>query len=544
MRAVVAVVVALAATLAQAQVGNPPGTTIPLGPFRIAGTLVNSKTGSPLARARVTIASVNNRQSTQSFVTEEDGRFEFHVPAGKYSLVSAKRGFIQTAYDQHDQYSTAIVASSDIDSEHLTFRMAPAAVLSGRVLDEVGEPVRNAQIMLYRESHIQGVSRIFPIRGAQTDDQGQYELTPLNEGTYFISARASPWYSTSGNPAPEGGKQLPSQIDPSLDVAYPITYYGDATEAADATPIPVRGGDHLEADIHFTPVPSLHLIVHIPEDPEHGVSLPVLQRTAFDGVEQVEISHLQRIGPGEYELSGVPAGRYTVRMPAASGELKEPAELNLTSGGELDMSSGNPTSQIKATVQVEGSTTLPRQLQIGLRNSKGRVTANQVDEKGEVSFADVVAGRYDLVAGGGGQTFSVVKVSSGAGSVSGHTLTVRPGSSLNLSITLVGGSVTIEGFAKRSDKGTAGAMIVLVPKNPEANRDRFRRDQSDFDGSFSLPNVIPGTYTIVAIENGWDLDWVTPTALAKYVDYGQKVTVDDRSSKTLRLTSAVEVQTK
>jgi len=83
-----------------------------------------------------------------------------------------------------------------------------------------------------------------------------------------------------------------------------------------------------------------------------------------------------------------------------------------------------------------------------------------------------------------------------------------------------------------------------VPKNPEANRDRFRRDQSDFDGSFSLPNVIPGTYTIVAIENGWDLDWVTPTALAKYVDYGQKVTVDDRSSKTLRLTSAVEVQTK
>jgi len=422
--------------------------------------------------------------------------------------------------------------------------MGPNAVLSGRVLDEVGEPVRNAQIMVYRENHFQGVSRIFPVRGATTDDQGYYEATPLDEGTYFVSAKASPWYTTAPNVAANGGKQLPSQIDPSLDVAYPITYYGDATEAEDATPIPVRGGDHLEADIHLTPVPCLHLIVHIPEDPEHGVSLPVLQKSAFDGTEQVETSHLQRIGAGEYELTGVPAGRYTVRMPGASGEMKEPAEVNLTSGGELDMSSGNPTARMRVTVQMEGASSLPRQLQIGLRNLKGRVTASQVDEKGEANFADVIAGRYELVAGAAGQPLSVVKMSSETGTVSGHTLSVPPGSALNLSITLVGGSVTIEGFAKHGDKGTAGAMIVLVPKNPEANRDRFRRDQSDFDGSFSLPHVIPGSYTIVAIENGWDLDWATAATLAKYLEHGQRLFVDGRSPKIMHLPSAVEVEIK
>jgi len=87
-------------------------------------------------------------------------------------------------------------------------------------------------------------------------------------------------------------------------------------------------------------------------------------------------------------------------------------------------------------------------------------------------------------------------------------------------------------------------MIVLVPKNPEANHDRFRRDQSDLDGSFSLPNVIPGSYTIIAIENGWDLDWSEPAVLAQYLQHGQTIEVGDRSSTPMHLADAVEVQAK
>ena len=53
----------------------------------------------------------------------------------------------------------------------------------------------------------------------------------------------------------------------------------------------------------------------------------------------------------------------------------------------------------------------------------------------------------------------------------------------------------------RAGKGFAGAMVVLVPKNPEADRELFRRDQSDLDGTFLLRNVIPGSYTLLAIQN-------------------------------------------
>jgi len=85
-------------------------------------------------------------------------------------------------------------------------------------------------------------------------------------------------------------------------------------------------------------------------------------------------------------------------------------------------------------------------------------------------------------------------------------------------------------------------MIVLVPRNPEENRDRIRRAESDLDGSFSLPNVIPGSYTILAIENGWDLDWAEPAVLAGYLKHGQTFEVGDRSRTTMHRDDAIEVQ--
>jgi len=445
---------------------------------------------------------------------------------------------------------TAIVTGAGLDTENVTLRLAPNAVLAGKVLDEFQDPVRHAQITVYRENHFQGVSRIFNFRGAMTDDQGRYEVTPLNEGTYFVSVKASPWYAVHPTSTGEGAASKanppspPPQVDPSLDVVYPITYYGDATEAEDAAPIPVRGGDRLEADIHLNPVPSLHLIVHVPEDSTQGMTVPVLQRPSFDGVDEVENSSIQNVAPGVVELTGVAAGRYTVRMRDSSGQLQEPTEVNLNSGGELDVSSGRSMSKIKATVQIEGAASLPSQLQIGLRNSKGRVDAAEVDAKGEANFADVIPGKYDVVAGSATNRYSVVRIASEAGTISGHALKVPPGASLTVALSLVGGSVTVEGFAKRTGKGVSGAMIVLVPKNPEANHDRFRRDQSDLDGSFSLPNVIPGSYTIIAIENGWDLDWSEPAVLAQYLQHGQMIEVGDRSPTPMHLASAVEVEAK
>ena len=118
---------------APAQVETPDRKPIPAGAFRIAGVVVNAKAASPLARCRVTITDAKNAGQRAEYVTGDDGHFEFHVPAGKYSLGGAKRGFISAGYNQHEQFSTAIVTGADLDTESLILRLAPNAVLCREV---------------------------------------------------------------------------------------------------------------------------------------------------------------------------------------------------------------------------------------------------------------------------------------------------------------------------------------------------------------------------------------------------------------------------
>ena len=149
-----------------------------------------------------------------------------------------------------------------------------------------------------------------------------------------------------------------------------------------------------------------------------------------------------------------------------------------------------------------------------------------------------------MIAGSPDRAYSVVEIAADGRATPGHTLTVTEASPMSVSVKLVPGSGAVEGIVQRSGKGVAGAMVVLIPKDPENNRDRFRRDQSDLDGSFSLRDVIPGTYTVVAIGDGWDLDWSRAPVISRYTALGQTVVVPGQGQEAIRLREPIEVQAK
>jgi hypothetical protein len=128
-----------------------------------------------------------------------------------------------------------------------------------------------------------------------------------------------------------------------------------------------------------------------------------------------------------------------------------------------------------------------------------------LDATGEATFFNIPAGKYALVAFAPDKRYSVVRTVSSGVETSGHVLTLAPGSFLSVTAFLAVGMVTVEGFAKRGDKLSYGVMVALIPKDPQSHLDMFRRDQSDSDGSFVLPAVIPGNYTLIAIEDAWGL---------------------------------------
>jgi len=107
---------------------------------------------------------------------------------------------------------------------------------------------------------------------------------------------------------------------------------------------------------------------------------------------------------------------------------------------------------------------------------------------------------------------------------------------------VVAGIVNVEGYVKRGDKAAGGAMVALIPKDPQTHLEMFRRDQSDLDGSFTLREVIPGTYTLIAVEDAWGFPWQQPEALQRYLQHGQNLIIGELMTNAVHLPDAVEVQ--
>lgn len=534
----IATALSIAALHAPAQnVSTAPTTSA--GTFRIAGTVVSKVDSHPLANAEVAIADTKARPQPISVVTSDDGKFEFTgIPAGKYSLSGAKRGFIPAGYDQHDQFSTAIVTGAGLDTEHLVLKLDSDSVISGKVLDEAGEPVRDATIALYRDNHFEGANRIQNSRGAQTNDLGEFEIPNLTPGTYFLSAGAQPWYAVH----PPSDMARSAAFDPSLDVTYPATYYGDVTDAESATPISIHGGEHLQLDVHLNPVPSLHVIVHVPSSGDNQFPFPQFEQTGFEGSVPVQRTENRMITPGTWEISGIPAGKYNVRLMGqnSAGQING---VNIdASTPELDTSTAEPMCSVKVSVSyVDASPTGPHGVM--LQSSTSRINAGRpLDSKNEAQFENVSPGRYEVFVFGRGARFSVGRLQAEGATVTGHTVSLTSGASATLLISAMKGTAEIEGVVKRSGKAVAGAMVVLVPRDPGGNHDLFRRDQSDLDGTFVFHDVIPGSYTAVAIENGWDLDWAVPELILPYAKRGVAVQVGDKPAQHLSLSGPLEAQ--
>jgi hypothetical protein len=170
-----------------------------------------------------------------------------------------------------------------------------------------------------------------------------------------------------------------------------------------------------------------------------------------------------------------------------------------------------------------------------------QVPIYSVSNNGQFAFEPIRQGAWELAAESAEKQLPITSITVGNRPHPGNRLTVQD-KPLQVVVTVSLGETRIEGFVKKDEKGIAGVMVVLVPKDLAAFPALARRDQSDSDGSFALRDVAPGQYTVVAIENGWNLDWERPEVISRYLPGGVAVSVTESSGKLVRLTQAVPVQ--
>jgi hypothetical protein len=170
---------------------NPQEKT---GTAVLSGRVVAADSGKPLRRALVRASSQETPQG-RSVSTDGDGRWQLkNLPAGNYRVTISKGGYVDIAYGQQRPFEAGKVLEITDGQilEKLDVALPRAGVITGRVVDELGEPITGARVQPMRYRFAGGQRRLVAIApGDSTDDIGQFRLYGLSPGEYFISAQMS-----------------------------------------------------------------------------------------------------------------------------------------------------------------------------------------------------------------------------------------------------------------------------------------------------------------------------------------------------------------
>jgi len=525
---------ALLQATAAAQQAPSPSTL-----YRITGTVVSASTGEPVSRTTVAALSASDHQTVASIETGNDGRFALEgLAAAKYDLAAFKRGFLLSLYNQHELFNTAIVTGEGQQTEGLIMRMTPTASLHGVVSADGGDPVENAKVLLFLKPH-NSTARITQAADTNTDDTGAYDFGDLAPGEYFLAVTAKPWYALHHSAL----QQRPA-TDPStaLDVAYPVTYFDSTTDEASATPITLAAGSREEANINLHAVPALHLTVESPNKHAWRDTRSQLRQIIFGSLastESITPGFVAQAGPSEF--TGVAPGHYEL----SQGDPPRIADLDASANMQVDPNLGKPTVEISGTLRSSSGAALPDKVSLSIESLEGVHQQEPVfvNNDGQFTFQSIRQGNYELTASTPDKQLPTTSITIDNRSHPGNQLTATD-KPLQVLVTVSLSETRIEGFAYRAEKAAPGVMIVLVPKDLSVFPTLARRDQSDSDGSFALRDVAPGHYTVVAIEDGWELDWERPEVIARYLTGGIPVSVTESSGKLVRLSESVPVQSR
>lgn len=421
--------------------------------YRVAGRVVDSVTGAPLARVRVSISPSGNREQVISQVTRDDGRFLFDkLRADKYHLTADRNGSSQQVYGEWlgGGFGTSIVTGPGESTEDITFRYSPPAVISGRVLDDAGEPVRNALVQLLMARIIGGRRRVVTREWLWTKDLGEYRFSQLSAGSYYIVVTARPWFA---------GYRMLQDVRFN---AYAPAFYPDTKGTAGEQAIQLKAGEEAAAEIRLTPANGATINVTFPQQRFGEIQLifhGIMGNDSFQASDEAS--------GGLHAFNGVPPGRYTIRArwndKSNSASISPEFEVNGTDI-TVDLSS-TTTASINGVVQVDSSErkSLAGAIVSFVDEESFRGFSLEVRSAGDFTAGLVPAGRYRIRVSGVKDAY--VKTVSGDG-VSDGLVTIGENERKRIQIVLTSEVGRVKGKVFLRDKPAAGAFVVLAPEQP------------------------------------------------------------------------------
>src|SRR6266487_826294 len=163
----------------------------------ITGRVTAEGTNAPVAGARIVVMTAGRRTGPMGpppqATTDQDGRFAFDKLApGEYGLNVQKTGFAPMNESMTRQRTFTVAAGQTLAVD---LQLQRGGVITGRVLDERGEPMTDIRIMAMRRMPVPinagAGSRFLPAQmqgPQQTNDLGEFRVAGLAPGEYVIAA--------------------------------------------------------------------------------------------------------------------------------------------------------------------------------------------------------------------------------------------------------------------------------------------------------------------------------------------------------------------
>ncbi len=513
-------------------------------------------------------------QAPPTFKTAGDGKFSFkNVPPGEYR-VYATRGtsFIPGEYGQRSPSGTGIpiTLAPGQTASNIRVSMTPSATISGRIVDADGDPVADARVNALRVAYQDGERMLLNARAALTDDRGEYRMSGLPPGQYYVASRPFEGRSTRtyGVAATSrfGGAQgadaplvtlRTTDSGAVVEETWRSIFYPSAPDARSASPVSLRPGENMRGiDINLggseTPAWRVRGIAVNGDTglPATGVTVRLLPRGQLTPSVLMPSASTDR--SGAFDVAGVLSGSYSMVLDGPQG-LSGYMPLNVgnsnVEGLQVVVAKG---VDIPYTVTVQGGAVDPALIgRLRLILDRRPVVAGQPTgavvttagwpglptssvspqtapaSNGGFVMRAVPAGEFTVKVAGMPQGSYLKSITMGRADVLSDGLRVSTEITNPLEIVLASDSGTVSGrVIDQNREAVPSVTAVLIPDPARRSRmDLYRSSATDTGGRFRFQGIAPGEYKLFAWEDVVDGAWFDAEFLQNWENVGIAVRI-------------------
>ncbi len=527
----------------------------------VAGAVTKDPGGDPVKKAVIElIAESQSEGGNYTALSASDGSFRIeNIVPGRYRLFVERAGYREL--DRHHRRSDGrvLTLTSGQELDDVMIRLQAAAVVEGRVTDEDGDPMPEAEVAVLRQTFVSGRSHFEQAGAERTNDLGEYRIAGLAAGNYFVSVTPPPDFRSlieaAGN-TPQPSSHVAS--DKPTPTSYQTTYYPGTRDRGQANAIPLHAGEDLPVDFSLTPSPSLTIRGAVVNVPAGASAVIMLQSKDLN----LMVNGAEMHKDGSFEIRDVAPGAYTilatvddVPVPMMARQSLQVTSANVEGLRLAPQTGGSVHGHLRMETSAGSAKPDPTQMFLLLRSAdrddeslhtftfaeSSRVA--HVNGDGSFEWENLPPGRFFVqISESSAMPDWFLKAATAGGrdaidsgfSVGGGTTTVDLVASANG--VVADGVVTVQQHDSTKEETVSDAIVVAVPEARFRNHpDRYRKAVTDQRGRFTLRGLPPGDYTLFAWESVEGEAYYNPEFLSNYEGQGKALTLTEGERKSVQL---------